>query len=52
MRKLTREGRIVIFKSFALSNIVFQSLINVIPNHIMSELISIQKNLYGKTQIQ
>ena len=38
----TLLGRIVIFKTLALSKIVFQSLINI-PNRMISELISIQK---------
>ena len=57
IRNLILEGRIVIFKTLALPwmalpKIVLQSLINIIPNHIISELISIQKTLYGITQVQ
>ena len=51
MRNLTLEGRIAIFKIFI---IVFQSLINIIPNHIISKLIkySKKKKSKGKNQIQ
>ena len=43
MRNLTLEEKIVISKTLALSTIMFQLLINIIPSHIISELISIQK---------
>ena len=33
MRKLTLEGKIVIFKALAIYKIVFQSLITDIPRH-------------------
>ena len=52
MRNLTLEGRIAIFKIFI---IVFQSLINIIPNHIISKLIKYskkKKKSKGKNQIQ
>ena len=52
MRNVTHEGRIVIFKALALLKVVFKSLIDIIPNRIISKLKSIQENLYGKTQIQ
>ena len=41
---MTLEKKIVIFKTLALSKIVFQSLINFIANHMTFELISIQIN--------
>ena len=37
------EWKIVIFKTLAVSNIVFKLLINIIPNHIIFELIIFQK---------
>lgn len=43
MRNLTLEEKIVISKTLALSEIMFQLLINIIPYHIISELINIQK---------
>ena len=43
MRNLTLEGKIVIFKTLARSNIVFQSMITPVPRHIVSELERIQK---------
>lgn len=45
MRNLTLEEKIVISKTLALSTIMFQLLINIIPSHIISELISIQKKI-------
>ena len=48
MRKLTLEGRIVVFKTLALSKIVFQSINNIILIHIISELISILKKFIWK----
>ena len=38
MRKLTREGNIVIFKAIAISKIVFQAFITTAPKHIVNEL--------------
>ena len=49
LKNLTFEGRIDIFKTLALSKTVSQLLINIIPNHIISELTSIQQIKYGKT---
>ena len=49
LKNLTFEGRIDIFKTLALSKIVSQLLINIIPNHIISELTSIQQIKHGKT---
>ena len=47
--------RIIVFKTLTLIKIVLQSLINIIANiianQIVSKLISIQKDLIGKTQI-
>ena len=43
MRKLTLEGKIVIFKALAIYKIVFQSLITAIPRHIVNELEKMQK---------
>ena len=38
MRKLILERKIVIFKTTAISKIVFQSLIATVPKHIVNEL--------------
>ena len=38
MRKFTLEGKIVIFKTRAISKIVFQSFITTTPKHIVKEL--------------
>ena len=43
MRNLTLKGKIVIFKTLAISKIVFQSLITLVPRHIVNELEKIQK---------
>ena len=43
MRNLTLKGKIVIFKTLLISKIVFQSLITLVPRHIVNELEKIQK---------
>ena len=43
IRKLTLEGKIIIFKILAISKIVFQSFITTVPKHIVNELKKIQK---------
>ena len=40
---LTLKGKIVIFKTLAISKTVFQSLISTVPRHITNELQRIQK---------
>ena len=47
MRRLTLEGKIVIFKTIAISKIVFQAFIATVPKHIASELKKIQKAFFG-----
>ena len=42
MRNLTLEGKIIIFKAIAISN-VFQSFIPTVPKYTMKELEKIQK---------
>ena len=42
MRNLTLEGKIVIFKTIAISKIVFQSFIATVPKHIINELEKLQ----------
>ena len=37
-RKLTLEGKIVIFKTTAISKFVFQAFITTVPKHIVNEL--------------
>ena len=41
-RNLTLEGKIVIFKTIAISKIVFQAIITTVPKHIVNELKKIQ----------
>ena len=48
MRHFTLEGKIVIFKTLAISKIVFQSLITPVPRHIVNELESMQKAFFLK----
>ena len=43
MRNLTLEGKLVIFKTIAISKTVFQSLTTPVPRHIVNELEKIQK---------
>ena len=38
MRKLTLEGKIFIFKTIAISKIVFQAFITTVPKYIVTEL--------------
>ena len=48
MRNLTLEGKIVIFKTIAISKIVFQSFMTTVPKHIINELEKIQKAFLWK----
>ena len=43
LRKLTLEGNILIFKTLALSKIVFQAFVTPIPDYVVIELEKIQK---------
>ena len=43
MKNLTLEWKIVIFKTLAISKIVFQSLVTPVPRHIVNGLEKIQK---------
>ena len=44
MRNLSIEGKIVVFKTLAISKLVYLALLTVIPNHITKEVAKIQKN--------
>ena len=48
MRNLNLEGKIAIFKTIAISKIVFQSFIATVPKHIINELEKIQKAFLWK----
>ena len=48
---LTLEKRIMIFKTLAISKIVYLALITNAPKVIVEELQKIQKKIYGKTQV-
>ena len=45
MCRFTLEGKIIVFKTLAISKIVFLSLISKVPTEIISELERIQKTL-------
>ena len=47
MRRLTLEGKIIVFKTLAISKIVFLSLISKAPREIISEPERIQKPFCG-----
>ena len=44
MRNLSIEGKIVVFKTLAISKLVYLALLTVIPNHITDEVAKIQKS--------
>ena len=46
MRRLTLEGKIVIFKTIAISKIVFQAFITTAPKHTFNELKKIQNSFF------
>ena len=48
MRNLTLEGRIVVFKTLAISKIVFLALLTKIPHQVVKELEKIQKSFLWK----
>ena len=45
MRKLTLEGKTIIFKLLAISNLVNIAIITKVPYTVIEELKQIQKNL-------
>ena len=48
MRNLTLEGKIIIFKTITISNIVFQLFITTVPKHVINKLEKIQKTFLWK----
>ena len=44
MRNLSIEGKIVVFKTLAISRLVYLALLTVIPDHITDEVTKIQKS--------
>ena len=44
MRNLSIEGKIVVFKTLAISKLVYLALRNVIPNHSTDKVAKIQKS--------
>ena len=52
MRSLTIEGKVLVFKSLAISKIVHLSVITTVPHAIINQLNSIKKTtLYGTEKI-
>ena len=51
MRSLTIEGKITIFKTLTLSKVVYLTLLAVVPNHIIDELIKVQTNFIQKNTL-
>ena len=52
MRNLTIEGKVLVFKSLAISEIVHLSLITTIPDAIINQVKNINKSSYGTGKIQ
>ena len=52
MRNLTLEGRIVLFKTLAISKIIFLALLTKIPHQVFKELEKIQKSFLWKDSTQ
>ena len=46
MRNLTIEGKVLVFKSLAVSKIAYLSLIATVPDAIINQFNSVQKKLY------
>ena len=44
MKNLTLEGKIIVFKTLALSKIIHLCLTSVVPKQIIEEIENIQKN--------
>ena len=52
MKNLTLEGRIVIFKTLAVSNIVFLALLTKIPDQLVKELEKKQKYFWKDSTLK
>ena len=46
LRNLTLEGKILIFKTLALSKIIFQAFVTPTPNYLVTELEKMQKSFF------
>ena len=51
MRDLSIAGKVAVFKTLAISNIVHLALVKTIPNLILQKKTKFKKNLYGKLTI-
>ena len=47
VRKLTLEGKIVIFRTIVISNIVFKAFITTVLKHIVNELKKYKRLFFG-----
>ena len=52
MRNLIIEGKVLVFKSSAISRIVHLSLITTVLHAVINQLNNIKKTLYGMEKIQ
>ena len=52
MRNLTIEGKVLVFKSLAVSKIAYLSLITTVPDATINQLNSVQNTLYVTQKIQ
>ena len=52
MRNLTIEGKVLVFKSLAISKTVHLSLTTTVPHAIINQLNNMKKTLYGTEKIQ
>ena len=50
-RMLTLDGRNMVFKTLAISKVVYLSLMTNVPKVIVEELQKIQKKINGKTHV-
>ena len=48
MRHLSLEGKITIFKSLAISKIVYLALLTIVPKNVIFELKKFKINFYGQ----
>ena len=44
MRNLTTEGKVLVFKSLAISKVVYLSLVTTVPHAMINQLSNIQKS--------
>ena len=52
MRNLTLEGKVIVFKTLALSKVVHLCLASVAPKQIIEEMENVQKISFGTSQLR